>query len=72
LDEQLKKIITATLITLTTLSAISTVWFYIHRITFDEPLFFIAEFLFNIPLIFSVMMFMFLLSTTIGWMLRNK
>jgi cytochrome bd-type quinol oxidase subunit 2 len=71
-DERLYKLIKVALIVLTVISGAATLWFYIHRITFDEPLMFIAEILFNLPLIFSAMMFLFLLPVTIAWTLRKK
>lgn len=52
------------LIALTVVAGLASVWFYINRVTFDEPLFFIAEFLFNLPLIISLIAFVALLLTT--------
>ena len=59
------------LTTLTTISGGATVWLYLRRTTFDEPLFFILEFIVNIPLIFSFFVFLALLSFTIGWWFKR-
>jgi hypothetical protein len=60
------------LIVLTVASGAATLWFDIDRATFDEPLMFIAEFLFNLSLIFSAMMFLFLLPVTVAWARRKN
>jgi ABC-type dipeptide/oligopeptide/nickel transport system permease subunit len=48
-----------------------TGWLYYRRTTFDEPLFFILEFIVNLPLIISFLVFLTLLSFTLGqWFKR--
>jgi hypothetical protein len=69
-----KKVMTITRVVLTTLTAVAggaTVWLYLHRTTFDEPLFFILEFIVNLPLIISFFVFFALLSFTIHWWIKR-
>jgi len=69
-----KRLLTITRLILTTLTAVAggaTVWLYLHRTTFDEPLFFILEFIVNLPLIISFIVFLALLSFTISWWIKR-
>ena len=56
---------------LTVIAGVGVVWLYHHRVTFDEPLFFIAEFIFNLPLLFAAFLFLMLLCLTLSLWLKR-
>jgi hypothetical protein len=56
---------------LTVIAGVGVVWLYYHRVTFEEPLFFIAEFIFNLPLLFAAFLFLMLLFFTVSLWLRR-
>ena len=61
----------AILLAMTAISGAATLWLYANRVTFDEPLFFIAEFIVNLPLVFSFCLVVFLLGLTVSYWLKN-
>ena len=67
----LDKAIRILLTVLTLISGALTVWLYRRRTTFDEPLFFIAEILFNLPLLASFTAFLFLSGATINSWIKH-
>ena len=69
-----RRALTITRLILAALTAVAggaTVWLYLRRTTFDEPLFFILEFIVNLPLIISFFVFLILLSFTISWWIKR-
>lgn len=56
---------------LTVIAGAGVMWLYYHRVTFDEPLFFIAEFIFNLPLLVAAFLFLMLLGFTLSLWLRR-
>jgi hypothetical protein len=56
---------------LTVIAGLGVGWLYYHRVTFDEPLFFLMEFIVNLPLLFAFFLFLMLLCFTVSlWVKR--
>ena len=56
---------------LTIVAGAGVLWLYYHRVTFDEPLFFLMEFIVNLPLLFAFFLFLMLLCFTVSLWVRR-
>lgn len=56
---------------LTVIAGVGVVWLYHYRVTFDEPLFFLMEFLANLPLLLAAFLFLMLLCFSVSLWLKR-